>query len=304
MRLCFIVEDCYRRDRMPLTVARRLAEWGHHVDVLEPWGSITRISEMAHENTHDAWVLKTVSGGPGLSVLDAAAASGLTTINDARAIRLVRDKAVTAAVARGMGLPFPLTYFAAVPTLLPQIPAEHYPLLVKPSGGNSGRAVHLVPEPAAVADIADRLAGEGFLLAQPYVPNPGVDFKVYSIAGELYATIQRSPLHPDVPVRGHTTALTSELAGLTAAVGDVFGLDLYGVDLLEGPDGWVVVDINDFPSFRYVPDAVALVARCILRLAVSGCAGHTEGPPVVPLLRAGRESADAGAQPGTRRGGV
>lgn len=303
MRLCFIVEDCYRRDRMPLAVARQLAEWGHHVDTLQPWGSITRISEMARENSHDAWVLKTVSGGPGLSVLDAAAASGLTTINDARAIRLVRDKAVAAAVARRTGLPFPLTYFAAAPALLPQIPAEHYPLLVKPSGGNSGRALHLVTERAALADLADPLADEGFLLAQPYVPNTGVDFKVYSIAGELYATIQRSPLHPDVPVQGRTVALTSELARLTAAVGDVFGLDLYGVDLLEGPDGWVVVDINDFPSFRYVPDAVALVARCILRLAALGHAERAGDAPVVPLLRAGRENAD-GARPGTRREGA
>jgi ribosomal protein S6--L-glutamate ligase len=304
MRLCFIVEDCYRRDRMPLAVARRLAEWGHHVDVFEPRGSIARISEMAYENTHDAWILKTVSGGPGLSVLDAAAASGLTTINDAHAIRLVRDKAVAAAVARRTGLPFPLTFFAAAPALLPQIPAEHYPLLVKPSNGNSGRALHLVTERAALADCADLLAGEGFLLAQPYVPNPGVDFKVYSIGGELYATIQRSPLHPDVPVRGHTVALTPELARLTAAVGDVFGLDLYGVDLLEGPDGWVVVDINDFPSFRYVPDAVVLVARCILRLAASRRAERAGNRAVVPLLRARRESVDERTRPGTHQEGA
>lgn len=299
MRLCFIVEACYRRDRMPLAVAHRLAAWGHHVDVFEPWGSIAKISELARESTHDAWVLKTVSGGPGLSVLDAAAASGLTAINDPRAIRLVRDKAVAAAVARRTGLPFPLTYFAAVPGLLAQIPAEHYPLLVKPAGGNSGRALHLVTERGALADLADSLAGEGFLVAQPYVPNTGVDVKVYSIAGELHATIQRSPLHPDVPVRGRAAVLTPELARLTADVGDVFGLDLYGVDLLEGPDGWVVVDINDFPSFRFVPDAVALVARCILRLAATGRAERTEGAGVVPLLR-GRED----ARSGTRREGA
>jgi ribosomal protein S6--L-glutamate ligase len=34
MRLCFIVEDCYRRDSMPLAVARKLTAWGHHVDIL------------------------------------------------------------------------------------------------------------------------------------------------------------------------------------------------------------------------------------------------------------------------------
>lgn len=297
MNLCFIVEDCHRDDRMPLTVARRLAEWGHHIDVFRPKGSVIRISELVQESTHDAWILKTVSGEPGLSVLDAVAASGLTTINDAHAIRLVRDKAVAAALARRMGLPFPLTYFAAASTLLSQIPAEHYPLVVKPSDGSSGRSVHLVTEPAELADLTASLTGEGFLLAQPYILNAGVDFKVYSIAGELHGTIQRSPLHPDASVRGHTTALTTELAGLAEAVGDVFGLDLYGVDVLKGPDGWVVVDVNDFPGFRYVPDAVTQVARCILRLAASPRARRTDGMAVAPPLRAGCDTADGDDRP-------
>jgi ribosomal protein S6--L-glutamate ligase len=58
-----------------------------------------------------------------------------------------------------------------------------------------------------------------------------------------------------------------ELARTVARIGEVFGLDLFGVDAVEGPDGWMVVDVNDFPSFRAVPDAVPRVARTILRLA-------------------------------------
>jgi ribosomal protein S6--L-glutamate ligase len=282
MRLCFIVEECYRGDSMPLAVVRQLVAWGHSVDVFEPGRTIARISELVREGNYDAWVLKTVSGGPGLSVLEAVAASGLTTINDANAIRLVRDKAVAAAIARRAGLASPLTYFAAAPTLLRQVPPEHYPLVVKPVGGNSGRAVHLVRKPAELRSLARSLAGQGFLIAQPYVSNPGVDVKVYSVAGELHATIRRSPLHPGVPVRGGTTALTSELSRIAAAVGEVFGLDLYGVDLVEGPDGWVLVDVNDFPSFQRVPNAVAGVARSILRLAASDRAHRTAGAALVP----------------------
>ncbi|WP_269858391.1 ATP-grasp domain-containing protein [Streptomyces sp. RPT161] len=285
---------------MPLSVARRLAEWNHHIDVFEPGRSIARVSDLARQAPHDAWVLKTVSGGPGLSVLEAVAASGLTTINDARAIRLVRDKAVAAAIARRAGLSFPLTYFAAAPTLLNQIPDEHYPLVVKPTGGNSGRAVHLVTRPAELSDIAESLAGEGFLLAQPYVVNSGVDVKVYNIGGDMHATIHRSPLHPGVPVRGHQTALTAELARVTTAVGEVFGLDLYGVDLVEGPDGWVVVDVNDFPSFRCVPDAVERVARRILRLAAVGRTEREERAALLStrLAEDDRGGALAGRSPG------
>ncbi|MDT7706208.1 MAG: hypothetical protein QOG20_1815 [Pseudonocardiales bacterium] len=281
MNLCFIVEDCYRLDTMPLAVARRLAEWGHDVDVFEPANALSRVSELFRENRHDAWVLKSVSDGPGLSLLEAAAASGVRTINDARAVRPVRDKAIAAAIARRHSLPFPLTYFAAVPELLRTVPAEHYPLVVKPANGSSGRGVRLVNSPT---ELAARLGagGEGWLLAQSYVANPGVDIKVYDTGGELHAAVQRSPLHPDVLVDTQTVALPDELAELVTDVGKAFNLDLYGVDVVEGPEGWVVVDVNDFPSFTSVPDAAARVARTVLRLATEG-----RSEPVGSLLAGG-----------------
>jgi ribosomal protein S6--L-glutamate ligase len=270
MRLCFIIEDRYRNDGMPLAVARQLGEWGHEVDLLAPQSSVARVSALATEAAYDAWVLKTVSEGPGLSLLEAAAAWGATTINEARAIRRVRDKAVAAALASRCGLPFPLTYFAAAPELLDKVPGEHYPLVVKPVNGSSGRSVYLVKTPGELTEVMRNVAGEGFMLAQPYVANAGVDLKVYSIGGDLHATVQPSPLHPDNAVAARHVPLAADLARLVAEVGTVFGLDLYGVDVVEGPAGWMVVDVNDFPSFSCVPDAAARVAATILRLAQKG----------------------------------
>lgn len=114
------------------------------------------------------------------------------------------------------------------------------------------------------------LAGEGMLIAQPYVPNRGTDIKVYGVGGELFATERCSPLHPDASVRERRVPLSAEVAEIAARVGVVYGLDLYGVDVLLGPDGPVVVDVNDFPSFRQVPDAAARVAGAVLELARAG----------------------------------
>ncbi|WP_237535242.1 hypothetical protein [Streptomyces sp. SID3343] len=278
MKLAFLVEEHYRHDGMPLDVVRQLDAWGHHVDIVRPGSSLIEMSDLIRAGSHDAWVLKTVSGGPGLSILEAAAALGLTTINDARSIRSVRDKAVAAVIARANGLPMPITYFAAVPELLTQIPTDRYPLVVKPAGGSSGRAVHLVASPERLARIGAELIGEGPLLAQVYVPNTGVDLKVYSVAGDLHATVRRSPLHPEQPVRESRVPLPSGTAALMHRIGAVFGLDLFGVDIIEGPDGPMVVDINDFPSFRCVPDGVARVARAVLDLAATG-AGRTPPRP-------------------------
>ncbi|MFE2865170.1 RimK family alpha-L-glutamate ligase [Embleya sp. NPDC059259] len=270
MALAFLVEEHYRLDGMPLDVVRQLDAWGHHVDVVRPGSSLIELSDLIRAGSHDAWVLKTVSGGPGLSMLDAAAALGLTTINDARAIRSVRDKAVAAVIARAHGLPMPVTWFAAVPELLASIPADAYPLVVKPAGGSSGRAVHLVSTPEDLVRLGGELAGEGPLLAQVYVPNSGKDIKVYAISGEFHATVRRSPLHPGHAVRETRVPLSSAVAALMHRIGEAFGLDLFGVDVIEGPDGPMVVDINDFPSFRCVPDGVARVARAVLDLAAGG----------------------------------
>lgn len=269
MRICFLVEEQYRRDGMPVDVIRQLSAWGHRVDVLRPGGSLLKLSETVRAGDHDAWVLKTVSGGPGLTLLEGAANVGLTTVNDARSIRGVRDKALAAVIAEHHGLPVPVTYAAARPEEFAEVPAAVYPLVVKPADGSSGRAVRLVPSPDRLP-TADEEGMGGMLIAQPYVPNSGVDLKVYCVDGELYATERCSPLHPGQPVRERQVPLTAEVAAIATEVGAVFGLDLYGLDIVLGPDGPVLVDVNDFPSFRQVPDAVARVAWAILRLADAG----------------------------------
>lgn len=289
MRLCFLVEEQYRHDGMPVEVIRQLTSWGHRVDVLRPGSSLLPVSEAVRAGSHDAWVLKTVSGGPGLTLLEAAAAVGLTTVNDARSIRGVRDKALASVIGRDRGLPVPVTYAAARWESLAEIPAAEFPLVVKPADGSSGRAVRLVPSADRLAGLGAELAGEGLLIAQSYVPNSGVDLKVYCVGGEFFGTERCSPLHPDRPKHERRVRLSREVAAIAADVGRVHGLDLYGVDILLGPEGPVVVDVNDFPSFRQVPDAPARVGRAILELARGGRVlpdpAITTLPPLPTVLR-------------------
>jgi len=68
MYFCFIVEEQYRHDSMPMVIAERLLQWGHTVDLLEPSETVTCLSDLTRKG-YDAYVLKTVAGGPGLSIL-------------------------------------------------------------------------------------------------------------------------------------------------------------------------------------------------------------------------------------------
>src|ERR1700730_11749095 len=147
MRFCFVVEELYRNDAMPVVIAEQLRQWGHDVDLLEPQTAVTCLSDLADQG-YDAYVLKSLAEGPGISILEAAEAVGIPTINTSRSIRLVRDKAVAAAFAHAHGLPIPATYFVAHAALLEQLPPAVYPLVVKPSNGSSCRNVIRLNNPS------------------------------------------------------------------------------------------------------------------------------------------------------------
>lgn len=251
---------------MPLAVAHRLSQEGHSVDLLEPHAVVTSLFDLATQD-YDAYILKTVSDGPGLSILDAAEAVGIPTINNSRSIHLVRNKAVAAAYAKAHGLPVPPTYFVAHPHLLKQIPVEEYPLVIKPNNGSSCRDVYrlLYPEELAALELELAKKKEHFFLAQHYIENSGYDIKLYVTGKEVNAIAKKSPFHG--AIAEGPLPLTPEMRQLALDVGKLFKLDIYGLDVVETPQGLALLDINDFPSFGMVPGAAAKVAEYILRTA-------------------------------------
>src|SRR5437588_11068526 len=262
VRFCFILEERYAYIPMPMVVAAQLQQWGHEIDVLQPYAAVTSLTDLSLTK-YDAYVLKTVSDGPGLTILEAAEAVGIPTINNSRAIRLVRDKAVAVAYAQACGLPVPLTYFVGHPRAPVRLPQEVYPVVVKPSAGTSQQGVYLVQTPEEMA--ARTFDPHCYYLAMRYVENPGVDIKLYVTGQEVHAITKTSVLHG--PVQEQEVPVTHEMLKLARRVGQAFGLDLYGVDVLETPQGLMLVDINDFPSFYGVPRKVASVAEYILHAA-------------------------------------
>ena len=283
MRFCFIIEAQYRNEPMPAVIAHQLMQWGHEVDILEPQESITSLSGISRSG-YDAFVLKTVSDGPGLSILEAAEAAGIAAINHPQAIRQVRDKAVAITRAQAHGLPVPHTYFVAHSGLLQQVPEEDYPLVIKPTNGSSCRGIYKVnsQRDLATLDLAD--AGDCYLLAQRYAENGNFDIKLYVAGTQVYGVAKRSPLHPQVEVDKHRIPITIEMRALALQVGDIFGLDIYGLDVVETSAGSLVVDINDFPSFGQVPDATTIVAAHIIEVASRQIARRLNNMPPARII--------------------
>ncbi|MGH2510008.1 MAG: ATP-grasp domain-containing protein [Ktedonobacteraceae bacterium] len=270
MRFCFILEERYAQKPMPMVIADQLEQWGHKIEVLQPYAAVTSLTDLSLRN-YDAYVLKTVSDGPGLTILEAAEAVGIPTINNSRAIRLVRDKAVAVAFAQARGLPVPLTYFVGHPRALVRVPQEVYPVVVKPSNGTSLQDIHLVRTPQEMEQLI--LDEHSYYLAMHYVENTGYDIKLYVTGQEVHAIMKSSPLHGEV--QENEIPVTPEMLKIARRVGQVFGLDLYGVDVLQTPQGLMIVDINDFPSFYGVPRKVSSVAEYILHAAYRARQEHS-----------------------------
>jgi len=281
MRLCFIVEEQYRRSPFPMGVADRLVATGHEVVVLEPHASVADLNEAVFDPGYDAFVLRTYSSGPGLSLLEAASEAGVTTINDARAVRRVRDKVVAAAVARANDIPFPRTSFVADPGLLLRLPDKEFPLVVKPSNGGWGEGIHLIQSRDEVSSLEWAGSAGPFLVAQPWVANSGYDVKLYNTGRAIYAVRRRSPLLGPREEPDELIPTTPALRRLAERVGRAFGLDIYGVDVVDGPNGWMVVDVNDFPSFPCKPEAMAMVTSTVLEIAGRGARRRKEAPVLV-----------------------
>jgi ribosomal protein S6--L-glutamate ligase len=214
-----------------------------------------------------AIVLRTVSTGPGVSLLEALGASGVTTINNAQAVRTVRDKVVMAATAHAGGIAFPQTYFVADASMLEQLPDELYPIVVKPSLGGFGNDVHLVHDREDLHSVAANGTARRDLVAQRWIPNSGYDMKLYNTGQEIHTVRRRSSLLGGGDTERERVPATSELRDLTVRIGKVFGLDIYGADVVESAEGWVVIDVNDFPSFGTIDSAPREVATTILEIA-------------------------------------
>jgi glutathione synthase/RimK-type ligase-like ATP-grasp enzyme len=113
---------------------------------------------------------------------------------------------------------------------------------------------------------------EPVALAQTYMPTDGYDLKLYGIGDEVWAVRKPSPFNKrseddGAESKAGLVPLTPELQALGRRCGELFGLELYGVDCIETADGPLVIEINDFPNYTGVPEADERLADYVIRRA-------------------------------------
>jgi ribosomal protein S6--L-glutamate ligase len=225
---------------------------------------------------HDLYVLKSHTA-LWLSLAGVLHSQGARILNPYLSCVAAHDKIVAERRLEAAGIPTPHSWVTGDLSLLIPL-CEERALIVKPYIGGRSVGVVLVRNRHELAAIP---APDQPVLVQEYIA--GDEIKV-AVIGETVAAVRKFET-PIGTVR-IPCAVTPEVQEIALRCGRIFGLGLYGLDVIEGPTGPVVIDLNYFPSYKGMPDAAALLARYILDDAA------TLGPG--SLSSAAREAARSG----------
>ena len=182
---------------------------------------------------------------------------GARLLNPYLACLATMNKIMTASRLHSAGVPIPRSWVTGDLQLLLSLAAERQ-LIMKPYDGRRGNGIRIVNEACELASIPPP---QRPVLVQEYVAG-GDELKVYVVGDEVFAMRQILSTN-GCPRPRAACPVSPKLRRIALRCGQVSGLGLYGLDVVEGPEGPVVVDLNYFPSYRDVPKAATLIADYI-----------------------------------------
>jgi len=191
--------------------------------------------------------------------------AGTLVVNRLGPLLDAQDKLRTSWLLWRAGVPTP-------PAAVAQTPADAEAALealadavVKPVAGSLGEGVErLQAGPAGRRQIRERVAKEHGVYLQAYVPHPGRDLRVFVVGGVTRAAMVRSapPGEWRTNLANGGRARAIDCPGAARAVAEAaaaaLGLDYAGVDLVLGPEGPTVIEVNGNPGWQGLQEATGL----------------------------------------------
>src|SRR5439155_12983235 len=86
-------------------------------------------------------------------------------------------------------------------------------------------------------------------LVQQHIPGPGEDLKLYVVGDEVFA-VRKPFTEMSYSVPGRPVPVDDDVREIGLRAGRALGLGIYGLDVIESPDGPVIVDANYFPGYK------------------------------------------------------
>ena len=278
MRICFLMEPPRSKTSVTYEVLEGLKAGGADVQVVTERSGLIDLEHFQFD--YDLYLFK--SHSPLAESLAAAAHyRGAKLLNQYPATMKVRDKVLTSTLLLQAGLPTPRTFVTdALETLRPVV--REMPIVVKPYRGRRGQGIEVCLDEAQFDELVSRRAtasgeadddgggedgtalGDRLIFAQEYLDHEPFDYKAYAVGDYVHAIKRIFPATTKEEKAGHPVGDDPELTALVRRCGEVFGLELYGVDLVKTKQGYSVIEVNCFPGYKGVPEGGSRIARFIL----------------------------------------
>ncbi len=191
--------------------------------------------------------------------------SGALVVNRLGPLLSAQDKFRSSWLLSRAGVPTPPAAVAQTADDAARALATMGEAVLKPLAGSLGEGVErLAPDAEGLRRAGDRVAREGAVYLQAYVPHPGRDLRVFVVGGVARAAIVRHARRGEwrTNVAGGGRAEAAECTGAVRRVAEAaaaaLGLDYAGIDLVDGPDGPTVIEVNGNPSWRGILEATGL----------------------------------------------
>jgi ribosomal protein S6--L-glutamate ligase len=193
-----------------------------------------------------------------LSLAGALATQGARLLNPYASCALTQNKIIVSRLLRAAGVPAPRSWVTGDLGLARQL-LEETPLIVKPYMGHRGAGINLVRDPGELDRVPPP---QDPVIIQEYIPGKGEDLKIYVVGDQVFG-VQKPFSETSFAVPGRPVPVSEEVRRIALRCGEVCGLGLYGLDIIESPRGPFVVDVNYFPGYKGVPDVAPLIADYI-----------------------------------------
>jgi [lysine-biosynthesis-protein LysW]--L-2-aminoadipate ligase len=210
---------------------------------------------------YDVVVERCVTQSRALAALRVLNDWGIPTINRAEVVQTCGDKLATTSALIREGVPVPRVSVAFTPeSALEAIERMGYPVVLKPAVGSWGRLLSKINDRQAAEAILEHKQTLGdyqhhIYYVQEYVEKPARDIRSFVVGDQTICAIYRHSDHWITNTarggRASNCPVTPEIHDLSQAAARAVGGGVVAIDLLETPDGRLLVnEVNHTMEFR------------------------------------------------------
>lgn len=193
-----------------------------------------------------------------ISVLRALEESGTKFINTVDGLLRTRNKIETLAILAKNKLPIPLTISTESLLMAYNAVKSMGKAVIKPVQGSRGFGSVMISDPDVAFQVAKSLlVVRKPLYIQRYINKPNRDIRVMVINNEVFGCMYRiatdGQWKTNIAQGAHgkpCSKVDEELKELAIRATEALGLIYAGVDIGEGPDGYVIFEVNGSPDWQ------------------------------------------------------